>query len=87
MSFASIRQQVGTLERTEAFPPICECPFFTPSEIEAVARRAEVGERFNLDELRRLERHSPIIEGELLISAYRGSVFVKRYPGVDLAEV
>jgi hypothetical protein len=34
-----------------------------------------------------VEQQSPIIDGELMMTCYRGRLFVKRYLGVDLAEV
>jgi len=55
-----------------------EYPPLTSVEIEDVANRAQMG---------RLRQHSPIIDGELLITAYQGFVTVKRYIGVDAAEI
>jgi hypothetical protein len=39
------------------------------------------------EEVERLERHSPVIHGELLITTHNGHVTVKRYGGIDLAEL
>jgi len=57
------------------------------SEIADVERRTRAGERLTKVELDRVERQSPIIDGELLMTSHRGQVFVKRYLGIDLAEV
>jgi hypothetical protein len=46
-----------------------------------------LGARLDRVELDRLERQSPIIDGELLMTCHRGQVFVKRYVGVNLAEI
>jgi hypothetical protein len=46
-----------------------------------------VGSRLDRIELGRLEKQSPIIDGELLMTCHRGQVFVKRYVGVNLAEI
>ena len=37
------------------------------------------------EETGRVVRQCPIIQGELLITATRGEVFMKRYLGIDLA--
>jgi len=50
-----------------------------------LAGRAADGEAWTEDEEARVVRQCPIIQGELLVTAYRGEVFVKRYPGIDLA--
>jgi hypothetical protein len=87
MPIASIRRRVGALERVIDVVPVVEYPPLTSVEVEAVARRAQMGLRLTRKEVARLEQHSPIIAGEVLITAHRGDVFVKRYIGVDLAQI
>jgi hypothetical protein len=61
------------------------CPPLTMDEIEALAGWAAGGEAWTEEEEARVARQCPLIQGELLITAIRGAVFVKRYPGIDLA--
>jgi hypothetical protein len=85
MGFPAIKRRVGKLEsvfapdRWAAYPPL------TPEEIEALAGRMAAGQGWTNEEAARVAKQSPIIQGELLITANRGEVFIKRYPGVDLA--
>jgi hypothetical protein len=44
-------------------------------------------ERSTRLELALIGRQSPIIDGELLMTAHRGQLFMKRYVGIDLAEI
>ena len=62
-------------------------PPLTGSEIADIERRTRADERLTKVELDRVERQSPIIDGELLMTGHRRQVFVKRYLGIDLAEV
>ncbi len=87
MPIASIRRRVGALESVIAIAPLVAYPPLTPVEMEAVARRAQMGQRLTRDEVARLHQHSPIVAGELLITARRGLVVVKRYGGVDLGKI
>jgi hypothetical protein len=87
MPIASIRRRIVALESVIAVVPEVDYPPLTPLEIEAVARRAQMGQRLTRDEAARLSQHSPIIAGELLITAHRGLIWVKRYGGVDLEEI
>ena len=57
----------------------------TTDEIEALAMRMAEGGKWTDEEEARVARQCPIIQGELLITANRGEVFIKRYPGIDLA--
>ena len=59
-------------------------PAFLPQEIQAIEQRILRGDRFTREEISRMERHSPLIEGEALITCHRGSYFMKRYLGIDL---
>jgi len=62
-------------------------PPFTSAEVAEIAGRIQLGSRLDRTELGRLEKQSPIIDGELLMTCHRGQVFVKRYVGIDLAVV
>ena len=64
-----------------------EYPPLTTAEIEDIAERVRDGERLTREEMDRLQSQGAIIQGELLITAYRGSVSIKRYGGLDLAEL
>ena len=85
MGLPTIRRRVGKLEsvytpdRWAGYPPLTE------SEIEALAGRMVGGKKWSEEETGRVARQCPIIQGELLFTVIRGEVFLKRYPGVDLA--
>ena len=85
MAVATVRRRLRNLESVLTIVP--EYPPFTPEEIEDIDRRARAGMRFAPAELRRMEQHSPILQGELVISCHRGDVFIKRYVGVDLSAI
>ena len=87
MPIASIRRRVGKLETKGPFRHIRNYPPLTASEIDALAHRLEIDERLTHEEAERLEQYSPILQGELLISAHRGQVTIKRYIGLDVAEI
>jgi hypothetical protein len=84
---AAIRRRIRDLEAAFASALMLDYPPLTRSEIVDIERRARADERLTKIELDRVERQSPIIDGELLMTGYRGQVFVKRYLGIDLAEV
>jgi len=84
---AAIRRRIRDLEAAFASALMLDYPPLTRSEIADIERRARAGETLASVELGRLERQSPIIDGELLMTCHRGQVFIKRYLGVDLAEV
>ena len=87
MAMPSIRRRIGKLESESDLRRPRNYPPFTSSEIVEVARRVREGGRFANDELRRLEQLSPLVDGEFLITAFRGNIAVKRYGGVDLGEI
>jgi hypothetical protein len=87
MSIAGIHRRLGALEATGACTLVDKYPPLTQFEITDIEQRARLGDEPTKLELARIERQSPIIDGELLMSAHRGQLFVKRYLGVDLAEV
>ncbi len=84
---AAIRRRIRDLEAAFASALMANYPPLTRSEIADIERRTRAGERLTKVELDRVERQSPIIDGELLMTGYHGQVFVKRYLGIDLAEV
>jgi len=87
MPLLPIRKRVGKLEGIPMFRiPECYPPLTSP-EIEEIANRVRMGERLTKQEVDRLQSQSPIVEGELLITAYGGNVFIKRYGGLNLAEL
>ena len=87
MPIPSIRRRVGKLESSGTLYSPIDYPPLSLSEIEEFACRARDGDRFSRQERGRLQQHSPIVGGEVLMTAYRGQVVVKRYPGVDLSEI
>ena len=87
MSAASIRRRLGALEFVVGPSLFPDYAPLTAGEVEAIAERVRMRKQLTAIELHRLQRQSPIVSGELLISAYRGNVSVKRYSGVDLSEV
>jgi hypothetical protein len=74
------------LENSGFFTSPTDYPPLTPAEIEEFADRARVGPRFSRAELERLQQHSPMMAGEIIMSAHRGDVWVKRYVGMDVSE-
>ena len=87
MAIATIRRRVSTLEGMARLALISNAPLLTPPEIEALVRRVEERDPFTREELRRMERHRAICHGEFLITVNQGRLCVKRYIGLDLAEV
>ena len=85
MGTATLRRRLATLETTLTVTPTF--PPFTPDEIDALDQRARAGDGFTSVELKRVEQYSPLIAGELLITCYGGNLFIKRYVGIDLAEI
>ena len=84
MPSASVRRRLVALESVLVMP---EFPPFTAAEIAALDERVRAGEEFTSTELKRVEQHSPLVSGELLITCYRGNLFIKRYIGVDVAAI
>ena len=85
MALLAMRRRIGKLETVFVVDRFAGRPPLTMDEIEALAGRAAGGESWTEEEEARLARQCPIIQGELLVTAYRGEVFVKRYCGIDLA--
>jgi len=87
MTSASIRRRVRNLEGAFALALMQNHPPLSRSEIADVERRARSGETLGRAELDRLEQHSPVIDREIMMVCHGGRLIVKRYPGIDLAEV
>jgi hypothetical protein len=87
MTSASIRRRLRNLETTFAMALAPEYPPFTRSEITSIEQRLCGGEKLTTVELHRIEKQTPIIDGEFLISCHQGQVTGKRYIGINLAEV
>ena len=85
MALTRIRRRIGTLESVFAVEDLPAGPPLTTDEIEVLATRMAEGQTWTREESARVAGQCPIIQGELLITAHRGQVFVRRYPGVDLA--
>jgi hypothetical protein len=87
MPIPSMRRRLRRLETEGPFRRICHYSPLTPSEIDTIAHRLTQEERLTREEVERIGQHSPVIQGEVLITAYRGIVTMKRYVGLDLAEL
>ncbi len=87
MTSASIRRRLHNLEATYALALAPEYPPLTNTEIARIEQRLCADERLTRVELHRIEKQSPILDGEFLISCHHGQVYGKRYIGIDLAEV
>jgi hypothetical protein len=85
MGLPTIRRRVGKLETVFAPDRFAGYPPFTASEIEALAQQAADGKKWSGEETARVVRQCPIVQGNLIIAASRGEVFIKRYSGVDVA--
>ena len=87
MSMPGIRRRLRSLEATSSWILLDKYPPLISSEIADIETRARRGEEPTKLELALIERQSPIIDGELLMTAHRGQLFMKRYLGIDLAEI
>lgn len=88
MALPAIRQRVRRLEGVFVVDRLADFPPLSNQEIEALIERMAGGEDWTREETARIARRCPYIEGELIITTgLRGEVIVKRYPGLDVAEV
>jgi hypothetical protein len=55
----------------------------TPTEIEDILRRVEIGESLSASELTRIERNGNIVGRNIIIAVHRNGVTVKRIAGLD----
>jgi|HubBroStandDraft_3_1064219.scaffolds.fasta_scaffold1197187_2 hypothetical protein len=85
MGLPTIRRRVRNLESVFVIDRFAGYPPLTPEEIEALAVRMVEDKKWSEEETGRVVRQCPIIQKELLITATRGEVFMKRYLGIDLA--
>ena len=72
MSIAGIRRRLRSLEATSSWMLLDKYPPLTRLEIQDIETRARRGEEPTRLELARVERQSPIIDGELLMTVHRG---------------
>jgi hypothetical protein len=87
MPISSVQQRLRKLESSGIFTPAREYPPFSICEVYAIGQRIVKNDSFAIDEVRRLEKHSPVIGREEIITAYGGQLVMKRYLGVDLADM
>jgi hypothetical protein len=85
MALPTIRRRVRNLESVFVIDRFAGYPPLTPKEIEALAGRMAAGHAWTEEETARIIKLCPIVQGELLIAANRDKVFIKRYPGVEVA--
>jgi hypothetical protein len=52
-----------------------------------MAQQAADGKKWSGEEIARVVRQCPIVQRNLIIAASRGEVFIKRYPGIDVASI
>jgi len=84
LPIASIRRRLSALETLGLWLHAPNFPPFTSAEVAEIAGRIQAGARLDRIEVGRLEKQSPIIDGELLMTCHRGHVFVKRYTWVSI---
>ncbi len=87
MTTATTRRRLRNLEATFALALLPEYPPLSPSEIASIEQRLCAGEKLTRVELHRIEKQTPIIDGEFLITCHGGQLSGKRYIGIDLADV
>jgi hypothetical protein len=85
MGLPTIRRRVGKLESVFSPDRFASYPPLTVDEIEGLAQRMADGKKWSGEETARVVRQGPIVQGNLIIAANRDKVFIKRYPGVDVA--
>ena len=82
-----IDRRIKALEAVIIPPQPREYPPLAPAEIADLAQRIESGEKLATAELDRLEQHSPVIHGEILMTCYERHLVLKRYGGIDLVNL
>jgi hypothetical protein len=87
MITATIRRRVRNLETEFAAALMPDYPPLTREEVTEIERRICAGEPLTRSELERIEKETPIIDGEFLISCYGGQLCVKHYIGINLADI
>lgn len=87
MPIQGIQRRLRALEECSQWVLLDKYPPLTHTEILEIERRARSGQDPSKFELARIERQSPIIDGELMMCCYGGQLSIKRYLGIDLAEI
>jgi hypothetical protein len=87
MPLARIRQRLIALEKIGTWARIGKLPPLTSAEIADIAERCRRREWITKVEMARVARQSPIVDGEIIMTGYRGKLIIKRYVGVNLADV
>jgi hypothetical protein len=82
-----IQRWLRALEALDIWRLIPDYPPLTHSEIMEIEERMQADGRLTRAELERLEQHTPIIDGELLMTCSKGHFSMKRYVGIDLSQV
>src|ERR1051326_745260 len=67
MAIAAIQRRVRRLQGLEQFAPVIEYLPLTSPEIEAIANRVQAGEPLTREEVDRVRRLSPIVDGVRLV--------------------
>jgi hypothetical protein len=80
----SMQRRIAALEVVLADSLMPDYGPLTPSEIAAITGKIGSGAMLTKIEVNRLERQSPLIDGEFLVTCYHGNVTAKRYVGIDL---
>jgi hypothetical protein len=83
----TIRRRVRNLETEFAAALMPDYPPLTREEVTDIERRICADEPVTRTELQRIEQETPIVDGEFLISCYRGQLTVKHYIGIDVADI
>jgi hypothetical protein len=86
MSLRSLRRRLAALERNASAKPLAHGSF-TEAEMKSLIERIERGESVSADELALLERWGPAFAGDLAVNARQGKIWIKRYVGINLAEL
>ncbi len=87
MSLTRIERRLKAIEAMCSWVRLDKHPPLTRSQIADIERRVRSGEQPTELERALVQRQSPIVDGELMMTCHRGQVFVKRYIGIDLVEV
>jgi hypothetical protein len=68
MPIPFIRRRLAALESVAAWSTISNYSPFTPVEVEALAEKARTGSALTRLEVLRIERQSPIVQGEFVVT-------------------
>jgi hypothetical protein len=88
MGLPTVRRRVGKLEAVFAPDRFAGYPPFSPEEIDGLlARLGDRDQRWSFEEEARLARQCLIAQGEFLVWARGNGVSIKRYPGLNMADL